>query len=91
MDDKDMIWSNVSKASVLDKKYFGRSESKMIVNSKKKIEKIIENKSSVTGKKRGKIIAKSAIVKKSPAKKQKMEKKGVTKKIVKEKNTKKII
>lgn len=53
MDDKDMIWSNVSKASVLDKKYFGRSESKMIVNSKKKIEKIIEKKSLVTSKKKG--------------------------------------
>lgn len=84
MDDKDLAWSNVSKASNFDKKYFGRSESKMTVDSEKMIEK-----SSVAGKKSGRIVKKKKSVKGSPAKKQKMEKKSVQKKVVKEKTSKK--
>lgn len=90
MDDKDLAWSNVSKASNFDKKYCGRSESKMTADSEKKIEKIVE-KSSMAGKKSGKIVKKKKSVKGSLAKKQKMEKKSVQKKVVKEKTSKKKI
>lgn len=52
MDDKVLMWSNVSKASIFDKKYFGRSESNMNDDSKKMIKKIVKQKSSVVGKKK---------------------------------------
>ena len=58
MDDKDLMWSNVSKASIFDKKYFGKSESKMTANYRKKIKKIVEKKSLVARKKRGRVVEK---------------------------------
>lgn len=86
MDDKNFVWSNVSKASIFNKKYFRRSEPKMTADSKKKIEKIVEKKSLVVGKKSGRTVEYEIF-----AKKPNVEIKVTIKKDVKDKTQKKPI
>lgn len=67
-----MLWSNVSKTSIFNKKYFGRSESKMTARSKKKTENIVE-KSHVAGKKKGRTIEKNHLLRKALLRNKRLE------------------